>query len=151
MIACRSKYNLEHCNTVTNPAGRRVWGFMGIEAVARPHINEFSDASQCTYRRTGGTDVSPLFGTYVRSNLPENTPYMEICHCRSTETGLIFKPYFWTKWKTKRSFLWSNMISRNHVSLKREPLLRNGSRFHRFKQRHTVSKTRRCRPVGRTS
>ena len=76
---------------------------------------------------------------------------MEICHCRSTETRLIFKPYFWTKWKTKRSFLWSNMISRNHVSLKREPLLRNRSRFHRFKQRHTVSKTRRCRPVGRTS
>ncbi len=49
VIACQSKYNLEHCNTVTNPAGRRVWGFMGIEAVARPHINEFSDASQCTY------------------------------------------------------------------------------------------------------
>ena len=49
VIACQSKYNLEHCNTVTNSAGRRVWGFMGIEAVARPHINEFSDASQCTY------------------------------------------------------------------------------------------------------
>ncbi len=49
VIACQSKYNLEHCNTVTNPAGRRVWGFMGIEAVARPHINEFSDASPCTY------------------------------------------------------------------------------------------------------
>lgn len=49
VIACQSKYNLEHCNTVTNSAGRRVWGFTGIEAVARPHINEFSDASQCTY------------------------------------------------------------------------------------------------------
>ncbi|MCI7096950.1 MAG: phage/plasmid primase, P4 family [Clostridiales bacterium] len=49
VIACQSKYNLEHCNTVTNAAGRRVWGFMGIEAVARPHINEFSDASECTY------------------------------------------------------------------------------------------------------
>ena len=49
VIACQSKYNLEHCNTVTNSAGRRVWGFMGIEAVARPHIYEFSDASQCTY------------------------------------------------------------------------------------------------------
>ena len=49
VIACQGKYNLEHCNTVTNSAGRRVWGFMGIEAVARPHINEFSDASQCTY------------------------------------------------------------------------------------------------------
>ena len=48
MAAC-GKYNLEHCNTITNSAGRRVWGFMGIEAVARPHINEFTDASQCTY------------------------------------------------------------------------------------------------------
>ena len=44
-----AQYNLEHCNTITNSAGRRVWGFMGIEAVARPHINEFTDASQCTY------------------------------------------------------------------------------------------------------
>ena len=35
-------------NSLTAP-GRRVWGFMGIEAVARPHINEFTDASQCTY------------------------------------------------------------------------------------------------------
>ena len=49
VIACQGKYNLEHCNTVTNSAGRRVWGFTGIEAVARPHINEFSEASQCTY------------------------------------------------------------------------------------------------------
>ena len=49
VIACQGKYNLEHCNTVTNSAGRRVWGFMGIEAVAGPHINEFSDVSPCTY------------------------------------------------------------------------------------------------------
>ena len=35
VIACQSKYNLEHCNTVTNSAGRRVWGFMGIEAVIK--------------------------------------------------------------------------------------------------------------------
>ena len=49
LVATCGKYNLEHCNTITNSAGRRVWGFMGIEAVARPHINEFTDASQCTY------------------------------------------------------------------------------------------------------
>ena len=49
LVAACGKYNLEHCNTITNLAGRRVWGFMGIEAVARPHINEFTDASQCTY------------------------------------------------------------------------------------------------------
>ena len=56
LVAACGKYNLEHCNTITNSAGRRVWGFMGIEAVARPHINEFTDASQCTYRKTGGID-----------------------------------------------------------------------------------------------
>ena len=49
LVAACGKYNLEHCNTITNSAGRRVWGFMGIEAVARPHINEFTDALQCTY------------------------------------------------------------------------------------------------------
>ena len=49
LMAASGKYNLEHCNTVTNPAGRRVWGFMGIEAVVRPHINEFCGDSLCTY------------------------------------------------------------------------------------------------------
>ena len=49
LVAACGKYNLEHCNTITNSAGRRVWGFVGIEAVVRPHINEFTDASQCTY------------------------------------------------------------------------------------------------------
>ena len=29
----------------------------------------------------------PFLGTYVRTDLPENTPYMEICDCRSTEKG----------------------------------------------------------------
>lgn len=49
MVASQTKYNLEHCNTVTNSAGRRVWGFMGIEAVARPNINGFYGDSPCTY------------------------------------------------------------------------------------------------------
>ncbi len=48
MIANAKKFNLEHCNNITNSAGRRVWGFMGVEAVARPHINGFYDVSPCT-------------------------------------------------------------------------------------------------------
>ena len=50
VVANLSRYNLEHTNKITNSAGRRVWGFMGIEAVARPNINGF-------YRR---------FAVYVR-------------------------------------------------------------------------------------
>ena len=49
MIANAKKFNLEHCNNITNSAGRRVWGFMGVEAVARPHINRFYGDSPCTY------------------------------------------------------------------------------------------------------
>ena len=49
IVANAKKYNLEHCNNVTNPAGRRVWGFMGIEAVARPDINGFCGESPRTY------------------------------------------------------------------------------------------------------
>ena len=49
LVAASGKYNLEHCNNVTNSAGRRVWGFMGIEAIVRPHINEFCGDSQRTY------------------------------------------------------------------------------------------------------
>ena len=49
MIANAGRFNLEHCNNITNSAGRRVWGFMGVEAAARPHINGFYDVSPCTY------------------------------------------------------------------------------------------------------
>ena len=49
MIANAGRFNLEHCNNITNSAGRRVWGFMGVEAIARPHINGFYDVSSCTY------------------------------------------------------------------------------------------------------
>ena len=49
VVANANKYNLEHCNNVTNLAGRRVWGFMGIEAVTRPDINGFCGESQRTY------------------------------------------------------------------------------------------------------
>ena len=43
VVANLSRYNLAHTNKITNSAGRRVWGFMGIEAVARPNINGFYD------------------------------------------------------------------------------------------------------------
>ena len=36
MIANAGRFNLEHCNNITNSAGRRVWGFMGVEAIASP-------------------------------------------------------------------------------------------------------------------
>ena len=49
VITNQKKYELEHCNNVMNSAGRRVWGFMGIESLCRTNINEFYDASQCTY------------------------------------------------------------------------------------------------------
>ena len=56
VIASQSKYNLEYCNKITNAAGRRVWGFFGIEAVARPNINGFSDVSERTYVPEGWQD-----------------------------------------------------------------------------------------------
>ncbi len=49
VIANQKKYNLEYCNNVTNSAGRRVWGFMGIEAIAKSNISGFLGDSQCTY------------------------------------------------------------------------------------------------------
>ena len=49
MVTNANKYNLEHCNKITNSAGRRVWGFIGVEAGLKPDINGFYDASQCTY------------------------------------------------------------------------------------------------------
>ena len=56
VVANASKYNLEHCNNVTNSAGRRVWGFMGIEAITKPDINGFCGESQRTYV-PGGWDT----------------------------------------------------------------------------------------------
>ena len=38
LIACQRRYNLEYCNNVTNAAGRRVRGFLGIEVLVRNHI-----------------------------------------------------------------------------------------------------------------
>ena len=49
LIEHQKEYNLEHNNRVTNAAGRRVWGFEGIEALAKPNINENMGDSLCTY------------------------------------------------------------------------------------------------------
>lgn len=49
VIASQNKYNLEYCNRITNAAGRRVWGVLGIEVIARPNINGFSSVSEDTY------------------------------------------------------------------------------------------------------
>ncbi len=50
VIGSQKKYNLEHCNNISNSAGRRVWGFMGIEAIIRPNsISVFSGNSERTY------------------------------------------------------------------------------------------------------
>ena len=46
MVANADKYHLEHCNNITNSAGRRVWGFTGIETVAQA---ENTANSQRTY------------------------------------------------------------------------------------------------------
>ena len=56
VIAVQKKYNLEHCNNVTNSSGRRVWGYMGIEALVSPHRNTFTHGSQCTYVPFDGED-----------------------------------------------------------------------------------------------
>ena len=36
LIANLKKYNLEHTNNIVNAAGRRVWGYLGMEALVRP-------------------------------------------------------------------------------------------------------------------
>ena len=49
LIACQSRYNLEYCNNVTNAAGRRVRGFLGIEVLVRNHMSVFTGDSIRTY------------------------------------------------------------------------------------------------------
>ena len=45
LIANQRRYNLEYCNNVTNSAGRRVRGFLGIQVLARNNMSVFSDDS----------------------------------------------------------------------------------------------------------
>ena len=50
MIAVQTKYNLVHCNTIKNSAGRRVWGFTGVEVITKlSYTDGLMDASECTY------------------------------------------------------------------------------------------------------
>ena len=49
LIACQGRYNLEYCNNVTNAAGRRVRGFLGIEVLVRNHMSVFTGDSIRTY------------------------------------------------------------------------------------------------------
>ncbi len=39
LVENEKKYNLEHTNTITNSARRRVWGFLGIELLVNPYFN----------------------------------------------------------------------------------------------------------------
>ena len=50
LVANADKFHLEYCNNVTNPAGRRVRGFLGIEAVARPRMVSGENADMETLR-----------------------------------------------------------------------------------------------------
>lgn len=49
LIACQSRYKLEYCNNVTNAAGRRVRGFMGIQILVRNNMTVFPGDSLRTY------------------------------------------------------------------------------------------------------
>ncbi len=71
VIAVQTKYNLEHSNNITNSAGRRVWGFFGIEAIARPNINGFMMfRSIRTYRKTGTIDfLVRMYAVFYRRYL----------------------------------------------------------------------------------
>ena len=91
LVAACGKYNLEHCNTITNSAGRRVWGFMGIEAVARPHINEFTGRFT-VYVRTGrlaGLIFALVAGTYVRSDSPCYLILLEALHADKVAVPIL--------------------------------------------------------------
>ena len=45
MIAVQAKYNLEHCNTIKNSAGRRVWGIYGSKGYYKAVLADgFMDA-----------------------------------------------------------------------------------------------------------
>ena len=49
LIACQTRYNLKYCNNVTNAAGRRVRGFLGIRVLVRSKMAAFSGDPVRTY------------------------------------------------------------------------------------------------------
>ena len=49
MIANQEKYHVQYDNRIHNTAGRRVWGFHGIEAVIDPHTGSYYNDFSRTY------------------------------------------------------------------------------------------------------
>lgn len=49
MVAHHTKFGLTRTNTILNSAGRRVWGYVGVEAVAHSHHTDEYGFSPCTY------------------------------------------------------------------------------------------------------
>ena len=49
MVQNHTKFGLTRTNTIFNSAGRRVWGYVGVEAVASPHYSDTNGFSLCTY------------------------------------------------------------------------------------------------------
>ena len=49
MAGVVKKYNLEPSNNIRNSAGRRVRGYVGVEALVHPNINGDYGNSLCTY------------------------------------------------------------------------------------------------------
>ena len=70
LVAACGKYNLEHCNTITNSAGRRVWGFYGDRGSGKAAYKRVYGRFT-VYVRTGrlaGLISDLVAGTYVRSD-----------------------------------------------------------------------------------
>ena len=66
MIAVQTKYNLVHCNTIKNSAGRRVWGFTGVEVITKPSYTDgFMDGCFPVYVRTKRMDKLNLVRMYI--------------------------------------------------------------------------------------
>ena len=67
MITVQTKYNLEHCNTIKNSAGRRVWGFTGGRSYYKTVLYRWFYGRFSVYVRTKRMDKLKS-GTYVHSN-----------------------------------------------------------------------------------
>jgi len=49
MVQNHAKFGLTRTNTILNPAGRRVWGYVGVEAAAHSYYGDNYGFSPCTY------------------------------------------------------------------------------------------------------
>jgi len=48
MVQNHTKFGLAHTNTILNSAGRQVWGYIGVEAVAHSYHSDNYGFSTCT-------------------------------------------------------------------------------------------------------